>query len=438
MRLIAALRRNPLECWAKDHFEKPVVVGGLPFVHVVLVNDPQAIRRVLLDNADNYRKDSFQRRVLSAGLGEGLLSAEGKQWRIQRRTLAPVFARKTIMDFAPAMVSAGENLVERWRTRNGTTLDVAAEMTDVTLDVLERTIFSDGLGRAKSEFRSAMKTYFDTIGQIDPLDVLGLPAFIPRLGHIRVRSTLRFFESAIDEIISTRRRRVANEEPSVAGDILTSLLRALDPDTGNPMSEDEVRSNILTFIAAGHETTANLLTWSLFLLSQSAEWRCRVEREARSEFSGPTAGLAERLVETRAVIDEAARLYPPIAAISRVAVGPDELAGEKVKRGTMVVIAPYVLHRHRRLWDAPDIFDPRRFLGNNREEIDRYAYIPFGAGLRTCIGSTFALQEATLILANIVRNFELKLAPGKSVWPLLRVTLRPEGGMPMQIASRYN
>jgi cytochrome P450 len=435
-RLIAALRRNPLECWAEDHFERPVVVGGLPFAHVLLVNEPRAIERVLLENAGNYRKDSFQRRVLSAGLGDGLLSAEGEQWRTQRRTVAPVFARKTIAEFAPDMMAASKALVDRWRAQDGATLDVAAEMTRLTLDVLERTIFSDGLGREPEEFRVAMRTYFDTIGRIDPLDVLGVPSFVPRIAHWRVRSTLRFFAEAIDDIIATRRRRVAQNSGPAAKDILTLLLNALDPDTGNRMAEVEVRSNILTFIAAGHETTANLLTWSLFLLSQSPQWRERVEVEAERELEGSIMGLADRLVETRAVIDEAARLYPPIAAISRVAMDADELAGERVRRGSLVVIAPYVLHRHRLLWRDPNTFDPTRFLGNERSEINRYSYIPFGAGARTCIGSVFALQEATLVFANIARNFRAELAPGKNVWPLLRVTLRPEGGMPMIISAK--
>jgi cytochrome P450 len=334
------------------------------------------------------------------------------------------------------MMAACQALVDRWRTEDGATVDVAAEMTRVTLDVLERTIFSDGLGREPDEFRIAMRTYFDTIGRIDPLDVLGVPAFVPRIAHWRVRATLRFFEAAIDDIIATRRRRAAENSGPAAKDILTLLLNALDPDTGNRMSEIEVRSNILTFIAAGHETTANLLTWSLFLLSQSAEWRERVELEAEHELDGSIAGLADRLVETRAVIDEAARLYPPIAAISRVAMDADELAGERVRRGSLVVIAPYVLHRHRLLWREPNTFDPTRFLGKERGEINRYSYIPFGAGARTCIGSVFALQEATLVLATIIKNFRLELAPGKKVWPLLRVTLRPEGGMPMVIAPK--
>lgn len=434
-RLLAALKRNPLECWTKDHFEQPVVVGGLPFVRVVLVNDPRAIERVLLENAGNYRKDSLQRRVLSAGLGDGLLSAEGEQWRVQRRTVAPVFARKNVVASAAEVMAAADSLIERWRSQAGSIIDVSAEMARVTLDVLQQTIFSGGLGRDAEEFRAAMRSYFDTIGRIDLLDVLGVPAFVPRPAHWRARSTLRFFEAAVEDLIRARRSRLATEaEPK---DILALLLRALDADDATPMSEIEVRSNILTFIAAGHETTANLLTWALFLLSQSPEWRDRVVAEAERELDGPIDGLADRLVDTRAVLDETARLYPPIAAISRVAIGTDELAGERVKRGTMVVIAPYVLHRHRSLWTDPDVFDPGRFLGVRRSAHDRFAYIPFGAGARTCIGSAFALQEATLVLAAIVRNFRLELSPGQRVWPTLRVTLRPEGGLRMRIAARY-
>jgi cytochrome P450 len=440
--LISTLKRNSLECFAQEHFEKPVVVTGLPhkrlpFMRVLLVHEPDAIRRVLLDNAGNYQKDPIQRRVLSSGLGDGLLSAENEQWRTQRRSVAPVFARKTIMDFAPAMMAAADTLTARWRREDGATVDAAAEMSRVTLDVLERTIFSDGLGRDKEEFRSAMATYFNTIGQIGLLDICGVPPAVPRLSHLGVRSALRFFESAIDEIIAMRRRRLTDEATGKANDILTLLLGALDPETGQAMTEAEVRSNILTFISAGHETTANTITWSLFLLSQSPEWRARVEAEAARELGGPIAGLADRLVETRAVIDEAVRLYPPIAAISRLAKGPDELAGESVKRGTMVVIATYVLHRHQLYWRDPNTFDPNRFLGKAKHDIDRYAYIPFGGGIRTCIGSAFALQEATLILATIIKNFDVELAPGADVWPLLGVTLRPAGGLPLIVRTKH-
>lgn len=435
--LLRVLARNPLEAWTKAHFEKPIVMGGLSIGRVALVSDPAAIRRVLMDNSQNYHKDWLQRRVLSAGLSNGLLTAEGQQWRMQRRALAPLFARRTVLSFSVAMIDAAAALVERLKLRDGQIEDIAVEATRLTLDVLERTMFSDGLGRSPEEIRLAMKHYFEAIGRLDPFDVLGLPNWVPRLSRWKLRPMLRLFESAIDAIVSTRRRRIAEDPDSVPRDILTLLLEARDPETGEGLSEVEVRANILTFIAAGHETTANSITWSLFLLSQSPEWRARVQAEADRELDGDVEGLAERLVETRAVIDEANRLYPPIAAISRAALAPDELAGEPIRRGTMVVIAPYVLHRHRALWADPDAFDPNRFLDGARERIDRFAYLPFGVGPRICIGATFALQEASIVVATVMRHFTLELAPGHAVWPVHRVTVRPSGGLPMIVRRRW-
>ena len=435
--LLRVLASNPLEAWTKAHFEKPIVMGGLSIGRVALVSDPAAIRRVLMDNSQNYHKDWLQRRVLSAGLSNGLLTAEGQQWRMQRRALAPLFARRTVLSFSVAMIDAAAALVERLKLRDGQIEDIAVEATRLTLDVLERTMFSDGLGRSPEEIRLAMKHYFEAIGRLDPFDVLGLPNWVPRLSRWKLRPMLRLFESAIDAIVSTRRRRIAEDPDSVPRDILTLLLEARDPETGEGLSEVEVRANILTFIAAGHETTANSITWSLFLLSKSPEWRRRVQAEADRELDGDVEGLAERLVETRAVIDEANRLYPPIAAISRAALAPDELAGEPIRRGTMVVIAPYVLHRHRALWADPDAFDPNRFLDGARERIDRFAYLPFGVGPRICIGATFALQEASIVVATVMRHFTLELAPGHAVWPVHRVTVRPSGGLPMIVRRRW-
>jgi len=375
--------------------------------------------------------------VLSAGLTNGLLTAEGQQWRTQRRALAPLFARRTVLSFSAAMIDAAAALVERLRLCDGQIEDMAVEATRLTLEVLERTMFSGGLGRSPEDIRVAMKHYFEAIGRLDPFDVLGLPNVVPRLSRWKVRPMLRLFESAIDTIVSTRRRRIAEDPGGVPRDILTLLLEARDPETGEGLSEVEVRANILTFIAAGHETTANSITWSLFLLSQSPEWRARVQAEADRELDGDIDGIAERLVETRAVIEEAMRLYPPLAAISRAALAPDELAGEPIRRGTMVVIAPYVLHRHRALWADPDAFDPNRFLGGARERIDRFAYLPFGVGPRICIGATFALQEASIVVATVMRHFTLELAPGHAVWPVHRVTLRPSGGLPMIVRRRW-
>jgi cytochrome P450 len=248
---------------------------------------------------------------------------------------------------------------------------------------------------------------------------------------------MRLFENAIDTIISTRREHIAQDPAGAPRDVLTLLLQAADPETGEALSETEVRANILTFIAAGHETTANCIAWSLFLLSQSDEWRARVQAEADRKLDDMgEEGATDSLHETRAVIDEANRLYPPITAISRAAIGRDELNGQTIKPGTMVVIAPYVLHRHRALWDKPGRFDPNRFVGAARDNIDRFAYLPFGAGPRVCIGATFAIQEASIVIATIMRHFTLQLSPGHVAWPVQKVTLRPKGGLPMMVRRR--
>jgi cytochrome P450 len=282
-----------------------------------------------------------------------------------------------------------------------------------------------------------MNAYFGSIGKIDAFDLLGVPSFVPRFGRGRLQKTMAYFENVIDEVIDVRRRRLEAVQDCDADDLLTLLLRALDPSTGRPMSLAEVRSNILTFLSAGHETTANTLAWSVYLLSQSSEWTAKVRDEADRELAGDRNGLMERLSVTRAVVEEALRLYPPIAALSRMSEQGDTLAGVDVKPRSLIVIAPYVLHRHLSLWDRPDVFDPSRFLGDAKARIARFAYLPFGAGPRTCIGSSFALQEATIVLATLVQRFDMQLLPDAEVWPLQKITLRPAHGLPMRITPRH-
>jgi cytochrome P450 len=437
IRLLSRLKANPLECWSAEFFREPIARVKLPFTEAFLVHDPLAIKRVLLDNAGNYRKDPIQRRILSTGLADGLLSVEGERWDVQRRTLAPLFARRTVTSFAEAMLTAANRLSDRLRAFGPEqTVDVAGEVTLLTLDVLALTIFSDGIGGDFEDFRSAMNAYFGSIGRIDAFDLLGVPSFVPRFGRGRLLKTMAYFENVIDEIIDVRRRRLAKQDCNAAEDLLTLLLRALDPSTGRPMTLTEVRSNILTFLSAGHETTANTLAWSAFLLSQSAEWYAKVRDEADRELARDRNGLLERLNVTRAVVEEALRLYPPIAALSRMSEQGDTLAGVEVRPRSLVVIAPYVLHRHERLWDRPDVFDPSRFLGEAKAKIARFAYLPFGAGPRTCIGSSFALQEATIVLATLVQQFDMQLLPDADVWPVQKITLRPAHGLPMRITPR--
>jgi cytochrome P450 len=376
--------------------------------------------------------------VLAPGLGNGLLTAEGEEWRLQRRTLAPLFSPRHVAGFWPATTDAAERVARRLARRPpGRVTDMALEMTRVTLDVLERTIFTHGLRHDPDALGRAITRFFEALGPVDPLDLFGMPAWLPRIGRWRARPALRFFEEVVGELIDGRRRLLASGEPAPA-DILTLLLEAADPETGKGLTDVEVRANIVTFIGAGHETTANALTWTLYLLSQAPDVRERVEAEVDAVLGDGTMepGALDRLVFTRAVLDEAMRLYPPVPYMSRTPIADDRIGDLKIPRGSYVAIVPFVLHRHRTLWEEPDAFVPERFLPENRGRIDRFAYLPFGAGPRVCIGASFSIQEAMIVLAHLVRTLRFDLAEGHAVRPLHRVTLRPDGGLPMRISKR--
>lgn len=422
----------------EDHFEEMVLAGDGALGRLTVVNDPAIIRHILLDNASNYRKDDLQIRILAPGLGRGLVTAEGEEWKLQRRTIAPLFTPRNVATFFPPMVEASQRLVRRWLRRpDGRVVDAALEMTRVTLDVLERTIFTTGVARDPDALGRAITRYFEGQGRVDPLDIFGFPPWIPRIGRIRSRPAIRFFEEMVHELIDARKALIASGQPAPR-DLLTLLLEAADPETGKGLTDVEVRANIVTFIGAGHETTANALSWSLYLLSQDERARARIEQEVDEVLGdGPIEPHhLERLVYTRAVIDEAIRLYPPAPYMSRAAIADDRVGDLLIPAGSMVAIAPYVLHRHRRLWDEPDAFRPERFLPENRASIDRFAYLPFGAGPRVCIGASFSLQEAVIVLATIVRAVRFELPEGHEVTPVQRITLRPNGGLPMRLSRR--
>ena len=433
--LVRTLWNNPIEAWTQTHFEQPVVRTHLPFADIVIINDPAAIRHVLSDNAENYCKDRFQKRMLAV-LSNGLLTAEKEQWRSQRRLIAPLFTTKAIKTTSSAMSDTIAEFITAWSSRDGDIIDIAEVTTDLALAVLERTIFSAGLNNERDDLRAAMRTYFDSLGRIDPFDLLNLPDFVPRLSRLYARPAIRIFHQTIDDMIAARERQLKNGGPNTRNDILTLLIEARNAESGEKLTRKEICANVVTFLAAGHESTANAITWALYLLSRSPEWRQRVHAEAERELDKSCSAPFDRLIQTRAVVEESLRLYPPLAAISRMALANDEVAGVHVPAGAMAVISPYVLHRHRLWGTRADQFDPARFLPGSREHIDRYAYLPFGAGARGCIGSVFALQEATLAVAAITKNLKLEMVPNHEVWPVHRITLRPRGGLPMRVHRR--
>lgn len=439
LELLLRLRQNPLTIWRRRHFREPIVAGEGIFGYGVVLSDLVAIRHVLVENAANYRKDDLQRSILAPGLGEGLLTAEGEAWKRARRTLAPLFTPRAVASLAKRMQGPAEAAVRRMASRrSGRVIDISQDMTRVTYDILAETMFSNAIAGGANAFGKALTRYFETQGRIDPLDILGAPAWVPRLGRWMARPAISFFEKQVAAIIAERRELRTRTAPSGAPDLLDALLAARDPETGTGLSEAEIGANIITFIGAGHETTANALTWALYLLSQAPETREALE----AEVDAAGADLAEaalagnKLALTRAVIEEAMRLYPPVPSLSRTALADDKVGGRCfIPKGALVVISPYLLHRHETLWPEPDRFHPERFLPGARETIERYAYLPFGAGPRVCIGQQFAMIEASVVLATLLRTLRFRHA-GEAPMPVHHVTLRPQHGMPMRVMPR--
>ena len=430
LRLLKATRENSVGTWADAAFEAELSERRMLWRHVVIANAPEYVRHVMLDNADNYVRSALSRRLLEPGLGKGLLTSHGDTWRRQRRTMAPAFAAKRIADFAPAMVDAAERLAEDWSlVPPNAAIDVAEAMSGLTLAIISEAMFSVRvdpeialIGQAVTAYQSAIRP--------SVADLLGMPEWIPRPTVRRARKIFRDSDRVIQRLIEERRRGGGPD------DLLAMLLAA--PEDDAPASAKEVRDQVATIFTAGHETTANALAWTFYLLSQHPAELVRLEDEL-DRVVGDRSVRAEdvpNLPFTRMVIEESMRLYPPAHTMSRQALAPDRLGNIELKKGSSVLIVPWLLHRHRKLWDRPDEFRPERFTPEAVAARPRFAYIPFGAGPHICIGAAFAVTEAILCLATLTRRFRLALAPGMNVEPVGLITLRPRHGLPMRIERR--
>lgn len=431
-------RNNLLAAFSDIVYRQLIVRRGLLGTPVWIVSDPEAVKYVLLDNAANYPKSSQQQRRLTPALGGGLLTAGGESWRWQRRTTAPAFQHRKIVAFAPAMTAAASDMLTGWAQEGLPEREIAHDMMRLTYDVLSRTVFGADTRTDPTKMGAAFERYFDTMGRLDLAAFLNLPEWVPTLGRLRARPALRYFQNEIGRIVRERSAMLAKSDAAVPEDLLTMLLTATDPDDGRPMDHQQVIDNLITFIGAGHETTANALCWTLYLLSEFPWADRRIQEELTRVLGGrlPGADDVSQLVYTRQVFEEAMRLYPPAPFLGREAVEADVLGGFPVKPGTQIFIAPWIIHRHQSLWEEPELFDPERFAPGKREAIHRFAYLPFGAGPRICIGMAFAMQEALLLLATILQRYRLTLADPAKIDPHSTITLRPRGGMKMRIELR--
>jgi cytochrome P450 len=432
-----ALRSDGLSVLSADAYECGVDVQRGLLGEFALVNDPDAIRRVLLDNAANYRKDDLQLAKLEPALGRSLLTTEGADWKFQRRAVAPLFQPQTVVNYLPEMIAAVAAMLERWDVVSGEARDVAQEMTALTYDVISRTVFSGEIETSAEVMSAAVTRYFEILGGIDLWDIMNLPRWLWRPARWRVRPALRIFRGEVRRLLD-RRRSARDAGRRMSPDVVTLLLDARDSETGAALSDDVIHDNLVTFIGAGHETTANALAWTLFLLSEfpSEFDRLAAEVDAVVGRKAPTADDISRLAAVRTIAEESMRLYPPVPYISRQAITADVLGGQTVRANTRVVISPWIVHRHRTLWEEPDLFEPERFAPERRHLIPRFAYLPFGAGPRICVGAAFAMQEIVVALAMIAQRFRPRLTEGVKVEPVARITLRPAHGMPMWLERR--
>jgi cytochrome P450 len=432
--LVKAILRNPLEIWAEQDFALPIQTRATILGKRVLVNSPEGVRHVFLDNAVNYHKNALQLRLLKPALGEGLITANGEQWRRQRRVLTPLFSAKQMQVYIKAQHQVVGQTIARLQTKPvGSVIDISLVMGELTLEVLEHTLFTQGFGVQAGVFQQAVTQYFATYGKLDVADLLGLPDYFPRLRTLHGKKVLRFLDKTVSQIMAARQALI-NAQAAVPQDMLTLLLTAKDEETGELFNQTEVRDNIITFIGAGHETTANALTWAIYLLSQSPAWRAKVEHEIDTQFKpeDPQGSLPI----TKAVLEETMRLYPPVWLMSRVALADDVINGQAIKAGTVVLVSPYVLHRNEAFWHNPTAFNPSRFLADQRQKINKYAYLPFATGPRMCIGMSFALNEMLIVLAKLLAVYQFDLKENFVVKPKGNITLRPENGMPMVMRKR--
>lgn len=431
------LRDNMLATYTEEAYERDIVQSRIFNHRRFLVNEPEAIKHVLLDNAANYQKSEITRRILEPGLGRGLITSEGETWRRHRRIMSPAFDHRSIASYTSIMTGAAEELLADWSSLDiGASIDVARAMMGVTLRIISRTMFSSDAERIAAIMERGAERYQ---AQMRPnvADFLGLPAWLAGLGRIGVvRRTLGEFDREIDRLIKLRSVR----PESGPKDLLARLIAARDEQTGGGMSAREVRDQVITIFTAGHETTAMAMTWTWYLLSQHPAVESRLHSELQSVLGcrSPNADDLNKLAYTRMVIEESMRLYPPVHTVARVALADDTLAGRHVPKGSIVLISPWVLHRHQQLWHDPGRFDPERFSPAQTAARPRFSYLPFGGGRRICIGAAFAMTEATILLATIAQRYRLRLASGHPVEPQGLITLRPRRGMRMTLtpASR--
>jgi cytochrome P450 len=394
-----------------------------------LVNDPDGVRSVLVTNARSYGKSTIQYSALSLVTGEGLLSADTAEWKRQRPMVQPAFHRETLTTIVSHVATAAERIIEDWNAlTEGAVVDIDAAIMNAALEVVGHALFGSDLSTDADVLTTATLDALDVVIARARVPITP-PAWVPTPGNRKLSSSVAALDRAVHSMLDSRGVR------EVPADMLDLLITARD-DEGHALTETEIRDQVVTFIVAGHETVASALTWTFALLAENPEVMRLLQAEADAVLGGNAAQFADyqRLPYARAVIDETLRLYPPAWLITRNSLGDDSLGGYEVPEGSLIIMSPWLLHRHPGVWANPDRFDPQRFIDG---EIDRSAFIPFGAGPRQCIGRDFAYVEAVLLLSSLVAHFDLEYPAGQQRPPAVPlVTMRPANGLHLRVSAR--
>ncbi|MGA9245373.1 MAG: cytochrome P450 [Silvibacterium sp.] len=429
---LRTVRNNAIAVFHQDVFNEWIIETRVWKLHTFIVNDPAGIKHVLVDNADNYIKGNIEPHISGAESGR-FVAGEGEEWRERRRTMSSSFDYRSIAGNSSIILDAAQALLARWNALpQGTALEVFAEMATMTLEIILRIIFSSD----SAELAPIMDR---TFRRNQPERVLDLFDFVPLLDRPwaaykrhKGRRSFRHFNESIDRLSAQRTR----ERTHSGDDLLGRLIREKDAETGRSLSAEEIHGQIITVVGAGHQSVALGLTWIWYLLSQHPLQEAVLHAELDRVLAGRVPALDDlaRLPYTRMVLEETLRLYPPFPTMAwRGALADDEVCGVKIPKGATVSIAPWVLHRHKKLWDHPEQFDPERFSPDRSAGRSRYAYLPFGTGPRVCIGASFAMTEMMLVLATLAQRYRLRLVPGQKVEPQGLISLRPRYGLKMTV-----
>ena len=396
---------------------------------VYLLLGPEHVRHLLQKNPGNYLKDGYEHNEPLTG--RGLLTSEGEFWRRQRRLAQPAFHKERLRVMVSTMTDATEEMLGRWRVQlrkgGGRPLKIDAEMSRLTLSLVSRTLMSTDVSGGASEVgRSLEYTLWYAFRRTGRF--FNPPFGFPTPKNLRYMRAIRTLDEIVYSLIDGRR-----ESDEDRGDLLSMLVQARDSETGERMGRKQLRDEVMTFLAAGYETTARALAWTFYLLDRNPEEGRRLREELKRVLDGRTPAYEDLplLVYTKMFVQEAMRLYPPVWGLARRAKREDEIGGHRVPKGSRLIISSYVTHRHPAFWENPEKFDPERFTPERSEGRPRYAYFPFGGGPRQCIGVNFATMEATLITAMVAQCFDLSLVPGHPVEPQADLTLKPRYGLPM-------